>query len=137
MFVLLVGQNRDDNDAGAEMAATRERCSVELELYMKTARLGLTYTVTDNNGNEKEVYENVLKWWKKNHLKYPSLASLAKMYLAIQGTFAPSERVFSVAGRLISRGGANLDPMFAGKMFFVAENHGWYENEKNQPVEIE
>ncbi|KAI7960057.1 hypothetical protein MJO29_005125 [Puccinia striiformis f. sp. tritici] len=63
-------------------------------------------------GNEIEAYLNAnisfekgaidhkttpLKWWKANHLLYPTLAVLARAYLAVPGSSCAVERLFSAA----------------------------------------
>ena len=40
--------------------------------------------------NKDSSYNNPLKRWKKNQFKFPILARLARMYLSIQATLAPS-----------------------------------------------
>ena len=39
--------------------------------------------------------DDVLMWWKFNSKKYPNLSRMARDYLAIPGTSASSERLFS------------------------------------------
>ena len=41
---------------------------------------------------------NPLEWWKRHQPNFPRLSVLAKKYLTIPATSAPSERVFSVGG---------------------------------------
>jgi len=48
-----------------------------------------------------------------------------------QGTSAPSERIFSVASRLISDKRARMSPELAGKLLFVSENWKWWKKELN------
>ena len=74
-----------------------------------------------------EYEENPLIWWKSNQMLYPTLAVLARKYLAVQATSAPSERIFSRASRIISNLRTSLDPDIAGKIFYVSENIGWYD----------
>ena len=55
------------------------------------------------------VWSNPLDWWRANHHKFPLHAQLARIHLATQATSAPSERVFSVASRCISKVRTNMD----------------------------
>ena len=61
-------------------------------------------------------------------MNYPILAELARVYLAVQATSAPTERIFSVASRIISSKRAGLSPEMAGKSLFVADNWKWFES---------
>ena len=45
-------------------------------------------------------FTNVLPWWKQKQGMYPTLAALAKKYLAIEATSVASERLFSKARRI-------------------------------------
>jgi hypothetical protein len=102
-------QNSNNNDI--ETDALRHRCEAEIYMYHSSAFLELQQQVTDEAGNAvvdgngvgKNKYCNPMEWWKNNEKNYPTLAALVRMYLAIQATSAPSERVFSVASRLISK----------------------------------
>jgi hypothetical protein len=55
----------------------------------------------EDEQHQKYIFADPLAWWKGNERKFPILAKLARMYLAIQATSAPSERIFSVASRII------------------------------------
>jgi len=46
--------------------------------------------------------EDVLSWWKANQHLFPTLTQLAKKYLCISATSAPSERLFSVGGNIVT-----------------------------------
>ena len=64
-----------------------------------------------------------------NQVAYPILARLAMVYLAVQATSAPSERVFSMASRVISTRRTRFNPTVAGKMLFVSENWKWWQEQ--------
>jgi len=46
---------------------------------------------------------NPLHWWKMNEARFPGVARLAKKYLSVQATSAPSERVFSNVGNILTK----------------------------------
>jgi len=76
-------------------AAYRKIVELEIASYRATARL----TFED----EKKQANNPLNWWKLNAVLYPNLAKYAKRVLAIPATSAPSERIFSVAGQIVTK----------------------------------
>ena len=65
------------------------------------------------------------------------LALLARKYLAVQPTSASSERVFSKTSRLLSAKRSRMDPVFAGKAFFVSENWDWFEEQVDIAKKLE
>jgi hypothetical protein len=117
--------NANNNMAQQEHAALaggiRERCEMELAAYRQLPSLLIR--------NEKKENNDPLKWWRDRQTKLPILAMLARMYLCIPATSAPSERIFSMASRLINKRRARLTPENAGRMIFVNRNLGWYEEE--------
>lgn len=46
--------------------------------------------------------EDLLAWWRNNQDRFPLLSTVARKYMCICATSAPSERVFSVAGNVVS-----------------------------------
>ena len=75
------------------------------------------------------VWSNPLDWWRANHCKFLLHAQLARIHLATQATSAPSERVFSVASRCISKVRTNMDPTRAGQLEFLHDNWKDWEND--------
>lgn len=63
-----------------------------------------------------------LQWWKRNELRFKSLSTAARKYLAIPATSAPSERVFSVAGNICNRRRASLSPENLDALVFLNAN---------------
>jgi hypothetical protein len=49
-------------------------------------------------------------WWRQHESIYPFHARLARRYLAVPATSAPSERVFSTGGRVLEKRRAALKP---------------------------
>ena len=66
---------------------------------------------------------NPLKWWKEKESQYPNLAKLARAALCIPATSAPSERVFSTAGRTISAERSRMLPDNAADLIFLHDNY--------------
>lgn len=65
---------------------------------------------------------NPLPWWRSNHLKYPSVALVARAYLGIPATSVASERVFSKCGRVCTERRSLLSPQHVEQLVFLAQN---------------
>lgn len=63
-----------------------------------------------------------LLWWKENQLRFPRLAVLAKMYLCIPCTSAPSERLFSHLNLVVSKKRTRMLPVRVEKHAMVRVN---------------
>jgi len=63
-----------------------------------------------------------LSWWKANASLFPRLARLAQKYLSIPATSAPAERIFSLAGQVVSDRRARLDPEIVDQLIFLRFN---------------
>ena len=88
-----------------------------------------TSTLTINDSVNKEVSDFLQEpllnrcddpaiWWKHNKIRHPALCNVAQIYLALPPTFVPSERLFSVAGDVISEHRARLNSENAEKLIF-------------------
>ena len=55
-------------------------------------------------------YPCPLDFWKEHTTTFPALARVAKSVLVVMGSSAPSERVFSLAGHVISKRRTKLKP---------------------------
>jgi hypothetical protein len=69
----------------------------ELQIYFSESR--------SSNGEE-----DVLNWWKINQSRFPTLAKMARDYLAMQGSSVPSERGFSQSGLTVTNLRNRLHP---------------------------
>ena len=97
----------------------KQKCEEELERYLNAMNLPLE----DSEGEENDP----LLWWKKNEEVFPILAKLARIYLAIPATSAPTERIFSKASLVINRLRSRLTPANAGMAIFLKSNLEWHE----------
>ena len=66
--------------------------------------------------------QNPLVWWKMQARVMPEMYRLAKKYLCCPATSAPSERVFSKAGELISQRRANISDENIQMVLFLNKN---------------
>lgn len=62
---------------------------------------------------------NVMLWWENNVCKYPKLSKLAMKILNIPASSAASERVFSLAGNVISEKRNRLEPKTVDSILFL------------------
>ena len=86
----------------------------ELDLYRETA--GAQF-----NDGKLDVHSPILMWWKKHAARFPYLSQLARRYLAMSATSASVERLFSVAGQVITAKRANLHPSTVTLLVFLHE----------------
>ena len=66
--------------------------------------------------------DDPLNWWKINQNRFPLLARLARKYLCIPATSAPSERVFSSAGNIVTHRRSTLSSDIVNSLVFVYYN---------------
>lgn len=76
--------------------------------------LGVIEELQDSDG---------LSWWRDpaNQSKFPTMTRLARRYLAIPASSAPSERVFSKYGAIWEKRRGNLNPETANDTIFLHE----------------
>ena len=63
-----------------------------------------------------------LTWWRERAPTYPIISRLAKKYLAIPASSVPSERIFSLAGNIVTKKRANLKPENVDRLIFLHKN---------------
>lgn len=57
-----------------------------------------------------------LEWWLKHEAIYPALAKVAKKFLSSPASTVPCERLFSVAGNVVSKKRSSLEPGNVNKL---------------------
>ena len=66
--------------------------------------------------------DDPLAWWKQKEPLYPRVARLARKYLALPASSAPSERIFSKMNVVVDKRRASLDPDRVERMVYIKEN---------------
>ena len=66
--------------------------------------------------------EDPLAWWKKNMSHFPTLARIAREYLAIPAMSTPSKRMFSASGYLSSQRRSRLSGENLNQLVFLNKN---------------
>jgi len=72
--------------------------------------------------NSKPQTSDLLNWWRENEARFYGLKRLARKYLAIPATSAPSERLFSLAGNIYSQRRASVSPDHIDALVFPNAN---------------
>ena len=72
--------------------------------------------------NTSGSFTDPLLWWVSHAHQYPTLFELSLRYLSIPATSAPSERLWSVASRIVTIRRASLESKIIGDLMFVKEN---------------
>ena len=63
-----------------------------------------------------------LEWWKNHREQFPLLSFIVRVVFAIPAASSKSERVFSVAGRMVTAMRANLDTEKVEELVIVKTN---------------
>ncbi len=63
-----------------------------------------------------------LLWWKENGKHFPKMSLYARKLLCVPATSVPSERIFSVAGSIVTKRRANLKPESVDMLVFLNKN---------------
>ena len=78
---------------------------------------------------------NPLAWWRKHESLYPNLARLARRYLCIPATSASVERLFSVAGLVLTQLRSRLKSDIADDLITLRTSWGLARNYENEKAE--
>ena len=103
----------EDSDDDLEIVSqytltARDRAVSELLQYKRMQKLPMN--------------DNPLNFWQNNETTLPALSTLAAKYLVVQATSVESERVFSIAGEIVSAQRSRLDPEQVDSLIFWKKN---------------
>ena len=129
MFDELTASNQQQDAHRCRQAAVTEEgrevirrfCSDELERYRFT-EISLPMFCSSETEDEEEQFSDPLMWWEARKVAYPNLYVLAQRFLSIPATSAPSERLWSLASRIVTIRRAKLESMLIGDLMFLKEN---------------
>jgi hypothetical protein len=124
-FFVDATRDLDGPEAEPAVPALNERCRNELERYQGKPQLPVTVEAQGND--ELPEFTDPLEWWRRRQHEFPILFKLARMYLCIPATSAPSERIFSAAELIIRKLRASTKPENAGRLVFINGALDWYE----------
>ena len=80
---------------------------------------------------------DTLMWWRNSSTSLPLLSKLARKLLCIPVTSASSERVFSVAGGIVTNQRHNLDPENMHMLVFCHSNMAKIKRNLAESIETE
>jgi len=72
--------------------------------------------------------QSPFEWWVNKKDKYPILARLARIYLAVPATSTPFKRLFSDAGNLLTSKRTRMDPELFKRIMFLKRNASKVDN---------
>lgn len=104
----LLGEMKKTEAAPATPATRLAHIELEMSRYLGTPSIALD--------------ADPLQWWSMHAAGYPRLAKLVRKYLCICGTSSSSERLFSVAGNIVTAKRSLLKPHKVDMLVFLAKN---------------
>lgn len=117
-----------DNQVPSVMESTEETNEFSVfGIFVKKANLTteqlLEKEVRDYfNEPDMNIRGDPLEWWREKRHQYPHLAKLARKYLAVPATSAPSERVWSIAGNIKDKKRSCLKEKLLNELLFLHNN---------------
>ncbi|ELU17165.1 hypothetical protein CAPTEDRAFT_81035, partial [Capitella teleta] len=66
--------------------------------------------------------QDPLKWWAAKEAAYPSVAVIARHILAVPAFSVPAERIFSLAGNIVTNKRTKLTSSNVDSLIFLAKN---------------
>lgn len=91
------------------VSQARPTINMEIEEYFEAAK-------------SSDLSVEVTNWWGMNESKFPSIAKLARLVLAIPATSAAPESAFSISSCVITAKRSSISPYRASQVLFVHDN---------------
>ena len=109
------------NSTAPPLSMTARMQAIEHELQRFTLEKGLD---DDDDNDDESTVEDDLSWWCRHQFAYPTLARLAKKYLAIPAPSAASERVLVATGYVETQKRSKLGDDTVDALVFLDGSHG-------------
>lgn len=107
-----------------ERPPKRTKCLIELAEESGSAAMSELDYYTREPGIDQQAC--ALAWWKEKAALYPTLAEMARVYLAIPASSAPSERVFSAGKLTLDYKRRSLEPDRVSRLVFMKKTMRLY-----------
>ena len=102
-----------DGNFESKESKVRDECRLELSNYRHESM-----PLFDKDGD----FNNPLEWWKTNESKFKITAKLARKFLAIPATSAPSKRIWSISKNVLTTERVCLKEDVAAAYMYIQEN---------------
>ncbi|KAK0155324.1 Zinc finger BED domain-containing protein 1 [Merluccius polli] len=123
----------DRHPRGAHRMSALEQlfADEDRELLHTTMSTSSALSITEQVQKEIELYKGMpaipsgqdpVAWWWGKRDTFPNLSALSEVYLCVQASSTPSERVFSCAGHAISQERCRILPEKANMLIFLQKN---------------
>ncbi|XP_075156806.1 E3 SUMO-protein ligase ZBED1-like [Haematobia irritans] len=125
MYIVQNGSEHSDIPSTKKNQENNNSIWEEFDQTTKVATRTSSCIIELNNYSHEKILDrknDPIEWWQKHESLYPGLASIAKKYLPIVATSVPSERVFSIAGQVISNRRNLLNSENVEKILFLHFN---------------
>uniref|UniRef100_A0A8C6Y3D1 BED-type domain-containing protein n=1 Tax=Naja naja TaxID=35670 RepID=A0A8C6Y3D1_NAJNA len=129
------------NEAAGQLAAHKERSASGQSQSMYDILLGKDPTESMpeiHQQLENYIVEplckrstNPLDWWKSNEHRFPSVARLARQYLAIPATVVPPDQAFAASESALEHRRGVLAPENLDQILFLHQNFDFLESMRN------
>jgi hypothetical protein len=103
----LLASSTDQASVSLQPATATERAKKELGFYCQLSASEDT---------------DILRWWKLHQSELPLLANLARKIFTVNASSVASERLFSLAGSIVTKKRNNLKPRMVDMLAFIAFN---------------
>ena len=112
--------NNSNNNNGDETVLTDNSVFISMAKVEINKYLNLSASY---NNNGEFIRSDPLEWYRVHNFEFPNVAILARKYLCISATSAPSERMFSNCGSYVTKKRNQLEPDIVNDFIFLNSSY--------------